>query len=244
MRLIIVLLSLFFSVGVGNGTEINIVTEHFPPYQIVENNKIQGGFSVEVVKELLDETGIEAPIIAYPWARAYRMSLNGENVLIFSMIRNEEREKHFKWVGSLIGTKDYYFWSLKNSKDIKINSLEEAKRYSIGVPRDNYQHQFLKNNGFTNLSITDDFDTALKMLYAQRIQAVMGSEISIAYRMRKLNLDYSMLKKHYKIGQSWGDLSIAFSKNTPDELVTKFQLALMKIKNNGTYDRILKSWIP
>jgi len=241
MRLIPVLLLL--CVGVGNGTEIDIVTEHFPPYQIVENKKIQGGLSIEIVRELLNETGIEAPIVAYPWARAYRIGLNGENVMIFSITRNEERENLFKWVGSIIGSKDY-FWSLKEANEIKIDSLEAAKKYLIGVPRDDNQHQFLKRNDFTNLYIVPDFDTALKMLYARHIQAVMGPEISIAYRLSKLNLDYSMLKKQYEIGQQWGDLSIAFSKNTPDELVTRFRLALKKIRDNGTYDEILNRWIP
>ncbi len=242
MRLFIVLLSTLLTAAVVNGTEINIVTEHFPPYQIVENGAIQGGLSVEVVQALLDEIGSEASIKAYPWPRAYNMALTYKNVLIFSMIRNDEREKLFKWVGAISKSRDYFFWSLKGTNEIKIKSIEDARNYSIGVPRENFQHQFLMNNGFTKLSITNDFDTALKMLYAKRIQVVMGSEISIAYRMKKLNLDYSKLIKQHQIGSQWGELSIAFSKKTPDELVNKFRLAFSKIQNNGIYNKILERW--
>ncbi|MCL6416495.1 transporter substrate-binding domain-containing protein [Aestuariirhabdus sp. Z084] len=243
MRVLGFLLLFLLGSSLGYGDDITIATEHFPPFQIVENGKIQGGLSVEIVNKLLEETGLQAPIVAYPWARAYKMGLTDRNVMIFSMVRSEERENHFKWVGPITGSKDYYFWSLKTSSGVSINSLEDAKQFLIGVPRENYQHQFLENNGFTHLTITNDFDATLRMLYAGRIEAILGSEISITYRVDKMGFDASLLKKQYGIDQRWGELSIAFSKNTPDELVERFQQALKKIKDNGEYEQILRKWV-
>ena len=242
MKLIISLLVMLCCTGAGTGTAIKIVTEHFPPYQFVEDGKIVGGLSVEIVNELLDETGIEAEFFAYPWARAYRTALHGENILIFSITRNEEREPLFKWVGPITGSKDY-FWSLKDRNDVDLNSLEDAKQYAIGVPRDDNQYQFLKHNGFNNLLITPSFESALKMLYANRIDLVMGAEIPIAYMLKNPDLNYLKLEKKYEIGQKWGDLSIAFGMNTSDELVHKFRLALERIRNDGTREKIIRKWI-
>ena len=86
--------------GFGKASEITIATEHFPPFQITDDNKITGGFSTEIVNALLEETGVKADIKVFPWARTYRMALTGKNVLIFSITRNEEREHLFNWVGS------------------------------------------------------------------------------------------------------------------------------------------------
>ena len=135
-----------------------------------------------------------------------------------------------------------YFWSLND--DVIIRSLEDAKKYRIAVPRDDNQHQFLVNNGFTKMYLVNDIETALKMLYAGRTDLVMGNEISTLYRLEALNFESSRLKRTYKIGQQWGDLSIAFSKNTSEELVHQFQIALEKIKSNGTFDKILNRWVP
>lgn len=230
--------------GIANAEEIKIVTEHFPPFQFAEGGKVTGGFSVEIMRELLKETGVKAEIRAYPWARAYRMALKEKNVLIFSITRSEEREPLFKWVGSIIGLGDY-LWSLKERDDIVIHSIEDAKRYRIGVPRDDIQHQFLKQRGFEvpkHLYLLPRWDLAIKMLYYKRVDLVMGSELALAYRLKALNLDYSKLKKAYEIGQQWGDLSIAFSKSTSDIWVHKFQEAFEKIKKDGTYDKIHRKW--
>lgn len=223
----------------GKASEITVVTEHFPPFQIADGDRIIGGFSTEIVNALLKEAGVKTEILGFPWARAYRMALTGENVLIFSITRNEERENLFNWVGSIIALEDN-LWSL--SDNLMIKSLEDAKQYKIAVPQDDNQHQFLVKNGFTNMYLVPELDTALKMLYAGRVDLVMGNDISIPYRLETLNLESSKLKKTYKIGQQWGDLSIAFSKNTSEKLVHKFQMALEEIKNNGTFDEILNRW--
>lgn len=231
--------------GIANAEEIKIVTEHFPPFQFAEGAKVTKGFSVEIMQELLKETGVKAEIKAYPWARAYRMALKEKNVLIFSITRSEERELLFKWVGSIIGSGDS-LWSLKERDDIVIHSLKDAKRYMIAVPRDDIQHQFLKQRGFDapiHLYLVPRWEQAIKMLYNKRVDLMMGSELSLVYRLKALNLDYSKLKKVYEIGQQWGDLSIAFSKSTSDIWVHKFQEALEKIKKDGTYEKIHGKWI-
>lgn len=240
MKLLFLCLFLMTITGIGKASEITIVTERFPPFQITDGDKITGGFSTEVVNALLEETGIKAKMQVFPWARAYKMALTQKNVLIFSITRNEEREDFFNWVGSIFALEDY-FWSLNH--ELEIRSLEDAKKYTIAVPRDDNQHQFLVKNGFTKLYPVTDLDTALKMLYAGRIDLVMGNDISTTYRLKSLNFEPSKLKKIYKIGQQWGDLSIAFSKNTSDQLVERFQIALEKIKSSGQFEKILNRWI-
>lgn len=228
----------------ANAEEIKVVTENFPPYQIVENTNVVGGFATEIIMELLKETGVKAKISAYPWARAYRMALNEKNVLIYSITKTEEREPLFKWVGSIIGSSDF-LWSLNERSDIKINSLDDARIYKTGVPRDDNQHNYLLQNGFDkkHLAVVSSLDQAIKMLHFKRIDLIMGPELVLAYKHKTLGLDISEITKVYDIGQQWGDLSIAFSNKTSDELVYRFQKALDKIKTNGTYNGIRQKWI-
>jgi len=230
--------------GIAFAEEIQIVTEDWPPFQIVEKGKVVGGFSVDIMRALLKETGVHAEIKSYPWARAYKMALTEKNILIFSITRNKERESLFKWVGSLSALGDY-LWSLEVRKDIVINSLEDAKLYKIGVVRNDLQHQFLNQKGFDDLKhlqLVTKQDQAIKMLHANRVDLIMGPELPLLYRLKILNLDSPKLKTVYYIGQQWGDLSIAFSKNTSDIWVKRFQEALERIKENGTFAVIQRKW--
>lgn len=244
MKFYMILFSFLLVAGIVKAEEIKIVTEHWPPFQVVEKGKNIDGFSVKIVQEMLKETGVKARIKAYPWPRAYNMALKDKNVLIFSITRTEEREALFKWVGPIIGLGDS-LWKLKSRKDISLNSLDDAKRYKIGVPRDDNQHQFLKQKGFKDtkhLKLLRRWDQTIQMLYKGRVDLIMGSELPIAYRVKGLKLDSSKLEQAYEIGQQWGDLSIAFSKSTSDELVQQFRTALEKIKNEGTFDKIRTEW--
>ena len=243
MKLNLILVIVFLTITSANSTEIKVVTEHYPPLQIVDNGKPLTGLAIDIMKELLRKTETQTNIYTYPWARAYKMALSEENVLIFSLTRTKEREFQFKWVGEIIGVSDY-LWGLKDNKKIKINSLEETQKYTIAVPKDGMQHHFLNQYDFSNLYITTSMESAFKMLYSKRVDLIMDSKISTYHRLKKLNLDPMKLEKKYEMGQQWGDLSIAFSIKTSDELVKKFQNAFKTMKNDGTYEQIIQKWAP
>lgn len=237
-----ILLFLFLAnLSLAKASEITVVTEHYPPYQIVEGSSVTG-LSIDIIHALMEEADLEAPILPLSWARAYQKALEGPNVLLFSMIRTEEREKLFKWVGKITGVSGYAFWGLKSSKEIEINNLSDAKQYVIGAPAENFSHRFLKRHGFESFVLTNDFNAALKMLYAGRIQLVINTRESVSYRLGTLNLDKSAIEKKLAIEHEWNHLSIAFSLDTSDEIVDTFRAAYARIKANGTYEKILRKW--
>lgn len=100
MKTTLILLYVVLSFAVVNAEEITAVTEDYPPYNYEENGKVTG-LSTEIVKATLDEAEIKYSIKTYPWSRAIEMAENGENVLIFTITRNKERERNFKWVGPI-----------------------------------------------------------------------------------------------------------------------------------------------
>lgn len=237
---------LFFSIStIAIAEQITIVTEHWPPFQFAEGEEVTRGVGTEIVQEILKETKLKTKILAYPWARAYSMALKQENVLIFSLTRSKQRETLFKWVGPIYQLEGY-LWALNDRSDISIHSMEDAKQYIVGAPRNDHQHQYLKKNGFVfdeNLYLVKAWPQAMKMLYANRVDLIMGPPLPLAYNLKTLGLDYSKLKQVLKLDKPPAVLYIAFSKATSDSLVIKFQKAYQKIKNNGSYDTILQNWI-
>jgi polar amino acid transport system substrate-binding protein len=75
--------------------ELTILTENLPPLNYLKENVLVGP-SVEIVKEIQRKVGSHEQIKVYPWARAYKMALEEENVVLFSMTYTEDRYDKFK----------------------------------------------------------------------------------------------------------------------------------------------------
>lgn len=235
------IISVLLWATVSAAAEITIVTEILPPWQTT-NGKDVGGIATEVVEATLRQADVEGKARAYPWARAYRMAQQKPNVLIYSMVRTPEREKRFKWVG-VIGEVKEHFFKMAHREDIRLVTIDDAKKYLTVVPRDDFRHDFLVNRGFKDpaaFNLVNRQDQALRMLYAGRTDLVIDDELTLAYELRYLKLDPGKIKNALYVPEMSVDFEMAFSKQTPDYLVKQIQSALEAIKAKGIYHTIMK----
>jgi polar amino acid transport system substrate-binding protein len=218
--------------------ELTILTENLPPLNYIENSVLVGP-SVEIVKEIQRRVGSNEPIQVYPWARAYKMALEEENVVLFGTTHTKVRDTIFKWVGPLATKRDILV--AKKASGIKINSLEDAKNVKrIGTLRDDTRERLLKSHGFTNLESVSD-----EQLNAQKL--VLGRIDLWAYKIPGLRtvcdlagVDHNELEEVYHLREI--DVSIAFSKKTSDSIVEKWRNAFNAMHTDGTIVQIRKKW--
>ncbi len=231
-----------FIVETVHGQEIRIVTEDLPPFQISEENKKVGGLSTEIVEAIFKEAGEVPKIKIYPWVRAYKMALNEENVLIYSIVRSKEREPLFKWLGEIIELR-YYFFGLKSRKDIQIQTIEEIKKFETAVSRASFEHKELEKRGFNKVHIVTRQSQLVEMLYAHRMDFVFSSEAPIRAMVENSKHDYSQLKKFYEVKDLKLKLYLAFSLKTSDAVVSRYRKAYESVKNKNI-DRVIKDrWL-
>jgi len=227
--------------GLAAAAEITVVTEILPPWQTTDSKGV-GGIATKVVDAALRSAKLAAHIQPYPWARAYRIALRKPNVLIYSIIRTPEREKLFKWVG-VIGSVREHFFHMADRKDINLTSIDAARKYLIVLPRDDYRHQFLAKRDFKegrSIHLVNQQDQALRMLYAGRADLILDDELTLAYELRQLRLDPGKIEAAIYIPEMSVDFEMAFSRQTPDNLVQKVRDGLDTIKANGLYHDIMK----
>lgn len=178
MKIYTCLILMLFAPFNSLSAQLRMITEPLPPMQIVENGKVVAGLSNEIVEALLKQVGQKSKIEAYNWARVYKIALEHENVLIFSITRYPSREDKFKWVGSIYTLKNY-LWRLKSRNDIELTTLEEAKRYRTVVIRKDVQHQHLLNKGFIapeHLLLTSNLKQSIELLFHQRGDLLVASQ--------------------------------------------------------------------
>lgn len=237
---------LFGSQTVSASAGISVVTEELPPYNMTIDGKLTG-MGTEVVQAVLDEVGEAAHIQSMPWARAYDIALNSENVLIYSIARTPQREALFKWVGVIAPTR-WYLFSLPGTQ-FNLKSLEDARQYQIATVKEDVGEQYLIGKGFVvgrNLQSSNKYEHNYQKLKAGRVDLWISNELNAHYLVRQgsgnpnetavpqLNLD--------DLGGANG-LCMAFSRNTPDEVVERFRQALARIRADGRYDAIAAKWL-
>lgn len=222
--------------------KVAVVTEEMPPYNFVdEKDQAVTGLSTELVHEVLKRAGLEYQVKVFPWARAYRLAQEAPNVAIYSMGRNEEREKLFKWVGVVVN-REVFLYKLKGRPDIKANSLEDLKSYRLGGIRDGARTMYLRKEGLVVEEATDDASN-IKKLQSRRIDAFPIDEPNLVYLSGKNNVDFDSMERLLKLEKMSGNMYLAFSLNTPDETVEKCRAALDSMVRDGTFARITARWL-
>jgi polar amino acid transport system substrate-binding protein len=245
MRKALLFLPLFFLLSVAVYAEkVQVVTEEYPPYNYTDSGKVTG-MSTEVVKLVLKEAKVEyAGIQSAPWARVYNTALTQPNILIYSIGRSQEREAKFKWVG-IIAPYDVYLFKLKENTALKLSSLDGAKGKKTGVVRDDVRAQYLKGKGFSDidLDIGDNDSMNLMKLFAHRIDMFPIDEVGASFLAQQRGFDFSKMEKVFYLKELSSGLYMAFSKETPDDVVVKCKAALEKIKKDGRFDQIKNKYI-
>ena len=213
---------------------LRIFTENLPPANYLEGGRLQG-LSVEIVREILQRLKMTDTIEVVPWARGYTLALSQPNVALFSTTRLPQREKLFKWVGPLY-SQTWGFYGKKDSS-IKIGSLDEARNVPrIGTYHKDAKEQYLQAQGFRNLVSTNRNLSNIRHLLDGSIDLWVSSDFNMPYQARQAGVDPDNLELVYPFKKVIN--YIAFSTQTPDALVDKWQQTLDAIKQDGTYERL------
>ena len=236
------------SVGpAGAKDAVTIFTEEFPPFQYSENSKIVGA-SAEIVEAIMAIANVSYEVKSYPWARSYALVQEQPNTMIYSISRRPAREKLFKWAGIILPSR-YSVFSLKNRPEVKINALEDMKKYRIGTTIEDARETYLVDKGFE----LDKFDRISgKNANALNYMKLKHKRIdlwpmpdAVAFHIAKGAGDNptAVLQKVFPLEEiSKGGYYLAANLKTDPTLFAKIKTALEKFTKSGAYEAILKKW--
>jgi polar amino acid transport system substrate-binding protein len=223
---------------------LTLYTEEYPPVSFSQKGRAEG-MSTEVVRELLRRLGQNASIEVVPWARGMRIVQSTPDTALFTTIRNAEREQKFRWVGPILIATDA-FYALKGS-GIVVNSRADLARFKeIAVPRDWFTYEELTAAGMRNLLGLNEPAQMFRMLKLGRVELIVADNLSFHAKddaaAQVAGLKAGDVEVVYPYRTSYG--YIAFWRDTPAEVVTRWQAALDGMKRDGSFGRIYRRWLP
>lgn len=216
-----------------------IITEVYPPYNMIDFAGEPVGVAVEILEEVFRESG-DVPAVdieVMPWSRGYATVQNTPGAMLFSTTRTAMREDKFKWVGPIART------NVALITHGARQPVEDLNMISIGVVRHDVAHQTLKEMGVMDsaLSIERNISALVRKLAAGRLDAI-GYESNVTrYAMRRSDIptidfvDAQILL--------WGDLYYAFHPDFDDTRLAALQLALDRLRVRGVVDEITRSYL-
>ncbi|KZY78390.1 hypothetical protein A3742_23200, partial [Oleiphilus sp. HI0071] len=203
---------------------LTVLTEHWPPFNYIVDGKITG-FGTEVVEATLNNAGIKYQLRSGVWKGVYDWALKEDNVLIYTISRTAIREDLFEWIGPF-ADRQQNFIKLKSRADIEVRSLEDAKRYRLGLQEEDAIAQDLFSWGFDrqseNLVLVNKRVLLFRMLFAGRIDLITGHDITVKYQLELEGLPYSEIEYVYPINVE-GAYYMALKKGSDPELLRRLR---------------------
>ncbi|MFC3031574.1 substrate-binding periplasmic protein [Pseudoalteromonas fenneropenaei] len=231
-KALLLLTALIFMSLAHAEVKLMVVTEDWRPYQYLdENGKIVGRAS-DKVRAILDEAKISYDIQLYPWVRAMKIAEEQPNTMIFSIFRTAEREARFHWVCPLLEPVKEYFFKRKDRTDIKVESLEDAKRYVTSVVKGSVAYTYLLSKGFTasvNLDVDADPSAIPRKLMANRIDLTVATEYTLYESLLALGESYNDVERLIQLKNVDNNQAcMAFNLHSDKDLIQSIQTALLK----------------
>lgn len=244
---IILCISVLFNISL-QASNIQFMTHNIKNYTFTDTNgELRGkknsgkrAFTVELVREMMDETGCTKEFIEVPFKRGYKILTTKDNFALFNISRTKEREDQVKWVGPILEDKSF-FYKLKHTP-ISIRTIEDAKKAdSICVLRGAMHYKALLKQGFTNLVQNNSYVGCFEMLKKQRVSLTVSADNSLHGKLISADIGKDEIVQLPPLVTK-SDGYIAFSKNVKDDMVMQWQNALEKIKKSGKYKEIFKEY--
>ena len=218
---------------------LSIVAKEEAPY--IGNELPNQGLSIEIINTAFQRAGYKTNFVFETWPRTYEGGLIGIYDVIGSIWHTKDREKDFVFSDAYL-FHEIKFIKRKDDTEIKFNTLDDLQGLIIGTLKNYaYRDDFTESRKIIKLQQNYLIQNLL-FLTQENIDMTLGDIRKIRYEINKYMK--SSVKKLEILPQALikRGAHIAVSKANPDhtEIIVKFNKALESMKNDGTYDDIIK----
>jgi polar amino acid transport system substrate-binding protein len=215
-------------------------TEQWPPYNYEEAGEVKG-IASDVLRAICVDAKLICNLNLVPWARAYKIVSNAPNTVLFTTARKASREKEFLWVGPLLPRSTWVY--VKTATDKAGSADRDMTQFRFGIVRDEAARQDLIQAGVPASSLVEDSSnaTVLRLLLAEAVDAMVDTEVGMAWSLRSASLPPTAVTKFSKLSED-GGYYYALNLQTDPAVVHRMQASLDKLRRSGRLDAITRQY--
>lgn len=224
-------------------TDMTAYTEELPPLNYQDGGQVSG-FATELLQAVMQQAGYSVDIQLMPWARAYRLVMEGPDRIIYSITRTPQREPLFHWVGP-ISPRQIKLYRLNSRSDIQINSETDLSRYKLGAMFESAAAQKLAGLGLApdqGLDLGASDAVTLKKLLQGQTELVAMLDWAMAWQLKQQGIEPRRVRPVWLLDgghQYW----FALSRATPVFKVRQLQAALNQVSADGRLQKLRQKYL-
>ncbi len=221
--------------------DIKMTTVDWPPYYGAEME--DNGVITVIVKAAFEKVGHNASIKFMPWKRALKETKEGIYDVAMGGYHTEERAKTYLFSDPFYDI-DVGFVALKTAGITNYSKLEDLKKYKIGISRGWANSKEFDEADFLNKEEATNQIINIRKLFKKRIDM-----LTIAFGI--FRYEVSKMKEHSvddvafvqpPLSKNSLYLLVSRAKSDHAKIAEDFNKGLKTIKEDGSYDKILKKY--
>lgn len=243
--LVIFFASLVITVS-GAQEFLTIVTPGILPFSWEADGKVTG-IGTDLTTEIFKRLAIPIEIKIFPPARALSMVQSGEGDCIFLVAKTPDRATFLNYPSEPIIDQPVSLYAMSDSPVNFDGDIKKLARFRIGmIMGSRYSSEFeemIKNKEFATLSEVTEYSQLVKLLELSRVDIIIGPRSSIFFAAKQIGLKDKIKELTPPIVASSPAYLAVSKKGKAAGLVDKINVIILEMKKDGTYDRIVKSYL-
>ncbi|HOZ12791.1 MAG TPA: transporter substrate-binding domain-containing protein [Thermotogota bacterium] len=221
--------------------QLTLLTEEYPPVTYAGEDGKPTGFVTRIVEEALRRNGLEEEPILVPWSIGYELASHLPGILLFSMDQTPQRAGLFEWIGP-VGRNTAYLYARSDS-DVSIENLGSAKSVSsIATTKNWWTEQLLQEKGFTNLRSSLHPSENVRQLINGEVTLAIFTDLTVQSLVEETGYTMDRIRPLFEVQSNY--FYIAASKGTDPTIVYNLQKTLDTMKQDGSFEAILRRDVP
>ena len=217
-----------------------IIVDNYQPYTFINDKGEADGFTVELIRAVAQEMGLELEIRAGIWEQALKELAAGSIDMLPMMAHSPERELLFDF--SIPHTIAYDAIFVKKG-GTALRSLQDLTGKTVIVMNKDMAHSYLLSSGLSetmHLKLVDSLPEALRQLDSGQGDAAIMPKLVGMLTLKSLKL-LSIDNAPAVISEYTRPFSFAVTEGN-QALLERLNQGLNIIKLNGQYDTIYQKW--
>lgn len=244
--IIFILFSLTATLAFAEEKPITFAIGEWNPYT---GEKLKNyGLATEIVSAACDSVGIKYKYTFYPWKRAENNVQDGVDFATFPFKRTSERIVKFNFSDTLFNS-SYGILILKDHKKtagFKFTEPKDLAGFKVGIVAGTDPIKLPVEKAGGVIEEVQNSEQNINKLESERIDFYID-DAAVIYQTLNRIYNETQAKKFTMLDKRFGDeneFQLMVSKTYPksNEILSKFNEGLKKIKENGEYSKILKQY--
>lgn len=206
----------------------------YPPFEYLDDNGNSYGFSLELMKAIMNEMKMPYKIILETWPKVLAQYHKGKVDVIMGMSYSDKRAKTYKFGMSFASIYQVAIYRRGTGSYRRIGQLKGKK---VLIEKGDQLEDWARENGLSKeIILIDNYKIALRQLSAGRADVLLCSRDVVQYFMNREKLDNLEMKDLEVYPKEY-----CYAAKDP-RILSMMDHAFMKLKENGTYETIHNKW--